>query len=140
MWEILNQTEIAWLQVIFGNLLLYRVSVSDCLGTLCGIFSIFIIDIISIKAQVVFSLLFTSNYRNTKGPVCMYYCLTVIVSTVSYQYWSYLYYHDIHQCKYIFQNCSFYFYNSAILTRYILNCQGIFPFITNIDIFHLCYF
>ena len=55
--EIVNQIQIAWLQLIFGNTLLYLVSVTDCTGPEHGILCILIVDIISRRAYIGFILL-----------------------------------------------------------------------------------
>ena len=67
--KIFNQTKIAWIQVIFGNTLLYPVSLSNCPGPERGVLCISIVDIISRSTLVVFSLLRAINYHYNKGPL-----------------------------------------------------------------------
>ena len=68
--EILTHIKITWLQEIFGNELLYPVSLRDCPGLERGIFCISIVDTILRRDLVVFSLLRARNYYCNKGPVC----------------------------------------------------------------------
>ena len=67
--EILTQTWITWIQVIFVNTLLYPFSVRNCPGPERGVFCMFIVDLISRSTLVVFSLLCARIYHYNKGPV-----------------------------------------------------------------------
>ena len=72
---IFTQTNIPWLQVIFGNTLLHTFSVRDCPGTDCGVFWIWIVDIISRSALLVFSLLRASSYHYKNGSLSYLFLL-----------------------------------------------------------------
>ena len=52
----------------------------------------------------------------------MYWCYTFIITTVSYQYCSYLYYCEIHLRIYIYCYCLFTYVNSILFIMFILNC------------------
>ena len=68
--EILTQISIACIQLIVGNTLLYPGSASNLPVPERDIFCILILDIISIRALVGFSLFFAKNYYYMKGPAC----------------------------------------------------------------------
>ena len=76
---IWTQTQITWLQVIFGNKLLYPVSMSNCHGPECWNFFIYIVDLMLRRTLVVFSMLCASNYHYSKGPpkVEFFKCKTI---------------------------------------------------------------
>ena len=68
--NILTQTKITYLQVLFTNTLLYPVSLSYCLLPEHGAFCILTVDIMMISAPIVFSILCASNYHVNKVTVC----------------------------------------------------------------------
>ena len=138
--EILTQKYITWLQVILGNTLLYQVSVSDCPGLACGIFCILIVDLVSRRALVVFSLLRAHNITTTRGLYVMYFFSTVNIATVSYQYCSYLYYHNIHLCRYICCYCPLTYNDYVILNMLYFKLSLNFHFLTCIESVTLWYF
>ena len=73
--EILTKTWIPLFYVMFCNTLLHLFSVIICLESEHGVFCIWIVDIISISALVVFILLRARNNQYNKGPV--FYVLTL---------------------------------------------------------------
>ena len=81
----MTQIYITWLQLIFGNTLLYPISVRDFPGPEHSVFFIFIVDIISRSALVGFSRLHASGYYYRKGPVCfvLKFCSQYLYSELS---------------------------------------------------------
>ena len=67
--NILTQTKITYLQVLFTNTLLYLVSLSYCLLPEHGAFCILTVDIMMISSPIVFSILCASNYHVNKCTV-----------------------------------------------------------------------
>ena len=60
---ILTQIKISWIRVNYGDPLLYPVSVSNCPSPERGVFCIFIVDLISKRALMFFSLVRARNYH-----------------------------------------------------------------------------
>ena len=60
----------------------------------------------------------------TRGLFVTYFRSAVIISTVSYQYCSYLYYHEIHLRRYIILYCPLTYDNFVIWLCFILSCHG----------------
>ena len=135
--KISTQTKISWIQLIFGNTLLYPVSVSNLPEPERGIFCILIVDIIFRSTLVVFSLLRASNYQEKMGLFVTYCHYTVITTRLNYKYCSYLSYCDIHQCRYIFCYCPLTYDDSIICIMFYYKLSRNFNFITNIESVHL---
>ena len=77
--EILTQTQIARLQVIFRNILLYPVSVRNCPGPEFFVFCTSIIGVISRRSLVFFILLYGIKCHYKKGSLKMEFfkCKTI---------------------------------------------------------------
>ena len=69
----------------------------------------------------------------------MYFRYTVIFFTVSYQYCSYSYNHDIHERKCIYSYCLLTYDNSVIFIMFYFKLSRGF-FLTNVELVHLYYF
>ena len=74
------------------------------------------------------------------GLFVKYFHYTVIIAMVSYQYFSYLYYYDMHQCRYICCYFTLTYDDSVIYIMFHLKLSQSLFFLTNIEYVHLCYF
>ena len=101
-----------WLQVNYSKPLLYPVSVRNFPSPERGVFCILIVDIISKRSQVLFSLLCVRNYHYKRGLLKLSslsekytqriidYCRsTVKIVTASNQFFYYFYFCEIEQEK-----------------------------------------
>ena len=107
---------------------MYPISVSDYPWPERGVLFILIFGLISRSALVSFSLWRAENITIWRGLFVTYYPTTVIIATVSYKYCYYLYYINIHLCRFIFWYCTVIYENNGILSCFILNHHGIFLF------------
>ena len=86
-----------------------------------GIFFILIIDIILRSTFIVFSLLCATIITKTRGLFVTYFRSTLIIAMLSIQYWFYLYYCEIHLCRYIIWYCPYAHDYFVICLCFILN-------------------
>ena len=76
----------------------------------------------------------------TRGLFVTYFLYTFIITMVSYQYFSYLYYLEIHLLRYICCYCPLTYGNSVIFIMFNFTLSHNFSFFTNILFVHFWYF
>ena len=105
-----------------------------------GVLCILIVDIISRSTLVVIIMLSTINCHYNKGNVCYVFPLTVNITTINYWYCYYLYYREIHQCRYIHWYFALTYKYFVIFIMLYFKLSPNFAFLTQIESVHLCYF
>ena len=127
-----------WLQLLLRHIILLPTSVSDFPGPGRDVFSIAIVDLISRRALVGFSLLCARYYYNLTVFFPTSFLFTISLVPVSYQYmfaWSY---RNKDLLRFISRYCAFIYNEYVILSCFIINHHKTI-LITQISSRFICY-